>query len=125
AFPCSIYIIHPLIFFFLMIRPPPRSTLFPYTTLFRSPDASARGRRAHRRTARRKDLRKPVRLHPAPLRRAPGVPRRPGRIPPAAEGRLGRAPSARPARAACSAGRPAPLREHRPGGVRSAPEDAR
>src|SRR5579859_3311123 len=24
-------------FFFLMIRPPPRSTLFPYTTLFRSP----------------------------------------------------------------------------------------
>src|SRR3989337_3898172 len=25
-------------FFFLMIRPPPRSTLFPYTTLFRSPD---------------------------------------------------------------------------------------
>src|SRR5258707_10301051 len=29
-------------FFFLMIRRPPRSTLFPYTTLFRSkPDASA------------------------------------------------------------------------------------
>src|SRR5438874_13781183 len=26
-----------LIFFFLMIRQPPRSTLFPYTTLFRSP----------------------------------------------------------------------------------------
>src|SRR5436189_5992646 len=25
-------------FFFLMIRPPPRSTLFPYTTLFRSKD---------------------------------------------------------------------------------------
>src|SRR5690606_41174915 len=25
------------ILFFLMIRPPPRSTLFPYTTLFRSP----------------------------------------------------------------------------------------
>src|SRR3712207_6930022 len=25
-----------VIFFFLMIRPPPRSTLFPYTTLFRS-----------------------------------------------------------------------------------------
>src|SRR5438876_11696265 len=24
------------IFFFLLIRPPPRSTLFPYTTLFRS-----------------------------------------------------------------------------------------
>src|SRR5256885_11865048 len=29
--------IHPwLLFFFLMIRRPPRSTLFPYTTLFRS-----------------------------------------------------------------------------------------
>src|SRR5687768_5379080 len=26
-------------FFFLMIRQPPRSTLFPYTTLFRSPPA--------------------------------------------------------------------------------------
>src|SRR5256885_12200856 len=26
-----------VIFFFLMIRRPPRSTLFPYTTLFRSP----------------------------------------------------------------------------------------
>src|SRR5256884_7016050 len=29
------------IFFFLMIRRPPRSTLFPYTTLFRSPDRNA------------------------------------------------------------------------------------
>src|SRR2546425_9672832 len=28
-------------FFFLMIRRPPRSTLFPYTTLFRSPISSA------------------------------------------------------------------------------------
>src|SRR2546430_3395044 len=28
------------LFFFLMIRRPPRSTLFPYTTLFRSPDDS-------------------------------------------------------------------------------------
>src|SRR3712207_7914733 len=27
-----------LLFFFLMIRRPPRSTLFPYTTLFRSTD---------------------------------------------------------------------------------------
>src|SRR5262249_11757081 len=42
-----------LSFFFLMIRPPPRSTLFPYTTLFRStPRCTARrcsllpGRRA-------------------------------------------------------------------------------
>src|SRR5438067_10528469 len=28
-------------FFFLMIRRPPRSTLFPYTTLFRSSDGAA------------------------------------------------------------------------------------
>src|SRR5258706_1294773 len=30
-----------LFFFFLMIRRPPRSTLFPYTTLFRSPVIAA------------------------------------------------------------------------------------
>src|ERR1035441_10739852 len=35
-----------LFFFFLMIRRPPRSTLFPYTTLFRSED-----HRAHHRSA--------------------------------------------------------------------------
>src|SRR3712207_7301422 len=56
------------IFFFLMIRRPPRSTLFPYTTLFRSHGrhgrrhrhgdadghaaAAGRGRRAARRPAR-------------------------------------------------------------------------
>src|SRR6266542_6297659 len=39
---CFVY----LVFFFLMIRRPPRSTLFPYTTLFRS---RARGRRWWRR----------------------------------------------------------------------------
>src|SRR5258708_18031445 len=35
--PCTVRV-HPLnpSFFFLMIRRPPRSTLFPYTTLFRS-----------------------------------------------------------------------------------------
>src|SRR6266496_6022923 len=33
-------------FFFLMIRRPPRSTLFPYTTLFRSGDWGDRGRSA-------------------------------------------------------------------------------
>src|SRR5690348_17613397 len=32
------------LFFFLMIRRPPRSTLFPYTTLFRSGGAGARRR---------------------------------------------------------------------------------
>src|SRR2546430_7446779 len=31
------YLAFYLLFFFLMIRRPPRSTLFPYTTLFRSP----------------------------------------------------------------------------------------
>src|SRR6266511_5641127 len=33
-------------FFFLMIRRPPRSTLFPYTTLFRPPSARCIGRRS-------------------------------------------------------------------------------
>src|SRR5437762_8885909 len=41
---------HSLLFFFLMIRPPPRSTLFPYTTLFRS--RADRDRHGSRRTAR-------------------------------------------------------------------------
>src|SRR3712207_7451238 len=41
-----------ILFFFLMIRRPPRSTLFPYTTLFRSADHRDLGRRAlHRRAA--------------------------------------------------------------------------
>src|SRR5690606_41720307 len=31
-------------FFFSMIRPPPRSTLFPYTTLFRSLDSIVNGK---------------------------------------------------------------------------------
>src|SRR5256885_17034952 len=35
-----------LIFFFLMIRRPPRSTLFPYTTLFRSERIPPRPARA-------------------------------------------------------------------------------
>src|SRR2546422_6786233 len=38
----------PAYFFFLMIRRPPRSTLFPYTTLFRSPARTAVPRRAPR-----------------------------------------------------------------------------
>src|SRR3712207_9126293 len=33
-----------IIFFFLMIRRPPRSTLFPYTTLFRSVPPFRKGR---------------------------------------------------------------------------------
>src|SRR3712207_8597722 len=38
-------------FFFLMIRRPPRSTLFPYTTLFRSRLRARRVRRAGRAAA--------------------------------------------------------------------------
>src|SRR3712207_8429675 len=37
-----------LTFFFLMIRRPPRSTLFPYTTLFRSHPEDADGPPGHR-----------------------------------------------------------------------------
>src|SRR5206468_12372411 len=44
-------------FFFLMIRPPPRSTLFPYTTLFRSP--SRAHPRGTRRTARHRARARP------------------------------------------------------------------
>src|ERR1039458_10445002 len=40
-------LVHLVPFFFLMIRRPPRSTLFPYTTLFRSgPPATSRPRGA-------------------------------------------------------------------------------
>src|SRR5690554_7018453 len=38
-----------ILLFFLMIRPPPRSTLFPYTTLFRSKRLLAFSRRLHAR----------------------------------------------------------------------------
>src|SRR3712207_7044508 len=38
---CSLTKVLLLYFFFLMIRRPPRSTLFPYTTLFRSGSPSA------------------------------------------------------------------------------------
>src|SRR5436309_8592313 len=41
AFPDSV------LFFFLMVRRPPRSTLFPYTTLFRSPPGTDPARLAH------------------------------------------------------------------------------
>src|SRR6266705_4470734 len=52
-----------LFFFFLMIRRPPRSTLFPYTTLFRSrPVPRAGGVR-------------PVRLRPRPRHPGPAGPR--------------------------------------------------
>src|SRR5215204_989827 len=53
-----------MFFFFLMIRRPPRSTLFPYTTLFRAQHLGARHRdlqlavliRHDDRSARREDV---------------------------------------------------------------------
>src|SRR3712207_9166365 len=48
GFSASVTTILVVRFFFLMIRRPPRSTLFPYTTLFRS---SSPGRRAAPRPA--------------------------------------------------------------------------
>src|SRR5256885_10352774 len=69
-------------FFFLMIRPPPRSTLFPYTTLFRSPDPAWR----RRRRARRPDPPR-VGAHDQPDRRSA---RALGRRPAAAGPRRGR-----------------------------------
>src|SRR2546422_7985512 len=56
------------VFFFLMIRRPPRSTLFPYTTLFRSRPAPRRRLRS--------SLPRPLPRH-AP--RAPGAPQADGR----------------------------------------------
>src|SRR2546422_7245484 len=45
------YIARYFVFFFLMIRRPPRSTLFPYTTLFRSSSSSCpKGSSGCRRT---------------------------------------------------------------------------
>src|SRR5947207_15718164 len=55
-----------LFFFFLMIRRPPRSTLFPYTTLFRS-----RGVRRVHRGARSAHSVRPDGDHPR--RRGPGA----------------------------------------------------
>src|SRR2546428_13142545 len=43
-----------LFFFFLMIRRPPRSTLFPYTTLFRSRHAAKTERRVQAHGVERK-----------------------------------------------------------------------
>src|SRR5256885_17272349 len=51
---CSIAPVIFVIFFFLMIRRPPRSTLFPYTTLFRS-EPVPRGELQQARKARLED----------------------------------------------------------------------
>src|SRR2546430_16212217 len=61
-----------LFFFFLMIRPPPNSTLFPYTTLFRSlePPRPADRRPSRKRGARR--ARRRPRLGPRRTTGRPG-----------------------------------------------------
>src|SRR2546428_7909907 len=58
----SAYLVYRVfLFFFLMIRRPPRSTLFPYTTLFRSREPRAPGgRRRTRRAAPRPHARAPA-----------------------------------------------------------------
>src|SRR3712207_8899442 len=53
-----------------MIRRPPRSTHFPYTTLFRSARGARRSVRGERRTRRRRPLRRPP-ARPRPRGRAP------------------------------------------------------
>src|SRR3712207_9556880 len=58
-------------FFFLMIRRPPRATLFPYTTLFRSRRTPCGGPALPRRARQGRLQRKPAR---APLRRPSHVP---------------------------------------------------
>src|SRR5260370_7477391 len=49
-------------FFFLMIRRPPRSTLFPYTTLFRSRDSPALWGKVSKRCGNRSSI---ARIAPA------------------------------------------------------------
>src|SRR5438132_8879969 len=51
------------LFFFLWIRRPPRSTLFPYTTLFRSGPGPSEGRRRPAGTGRHEPGREWARRH--------------------------------------------------------------
>src|SRR5207249_11922233 len=63
-------------FFLLTIRPPPRSTLFPYTTLFRSSAALLAERSAARRRRLARLLSNRSSLNSPNSRRVPLVPRR-------------------------------------------------
>src|SRR2546427_9256438 len=63
-----------VVFFFLMIRRPPRSTLFPYTTLFRSPLISSGSRsRTPVSAAPGPDLAKTAASRPVSARSGPGA----------------------------------------------------
>src|SRR2546430_11248677 len=73
-----------ILFFFLMIRRPPRSTLFPYTTLFRSAQAD-RGRPADQGGGRQ-ERRRHHAQRPAADHRQRGAVRNPGAEPAAARG---------------------------------------
>src|SRR5689334_24630224 len=59
-----LYLVLSLFFFFLMIRRPPRSTLFPYTTLFRSPRTQWR---CHPGTSSWEESPPPRRQHRSPF----------------------------------------------------------
>src|SRR2546422_11270059 len=61
TFSCTLPILTSHFFFFLMIRRPPRSTLFPYTTLFRSPGAAARPHAVDHHRCRAICVRVPIR----------------------------------------------------------------
>src|SRR2546426_7893559 len=63
-----------LLFFFLMIRRPPRSTLFPYTTLFRSRAVRIRVSQQPLQEPRPRSLHRPRRYAvPAPRQAAAGA----------------------------------------------------
>src|SRR5690554_7848579 len=65
-----------ILFFFLMIRRPPRSTLFPYTTLFRSAAFVLVGTKS---PGPKKWRRRPIKV-PAGLRVVPGLDRKSTRL---------------------------------------------
>src|SRR3712207_8244427 len=65
---CDLLDLHSLTLVFLMIRRPPRSALFPYATLFRSPGRSRCDREGHPRT--RREAQRP--LDAAAVHRHPG-----------------------------------------------------